>query len=63
MQTFKWCDSWFGLNIYIYIYLSLIFNECKKLKITAPFTCRKEKENFALQDPLSHKDSTIFRHP
>lgn len=29
-------------------------------KITASFTPVQEKENFALQDPLCHKDSTMF---
>lgn len=29
-------------------------------KITASYTPAKEKENFALQDPLSQKDSIIF---
>lgn len=32
----------------------------KYLKNTVPSSAAKEKENFALQDLLSHKDSTIF---
>lgn len=34
--------------------------ERKFPKITSPFTPAKGKENFALQDALGHKDSTIF---
>jgi len=29
-------------------------------KTTVPSSAAKEKDNFALQEPLSHKDSTIF---